>query len=65
MYGPDSVTTSASPFPFDAGRFRSDPDAYHNAYQLGLAKIQARNVREQMANAARDLHRQVEATIDR
>lgn len=65
VYGPDSVTTSASPFPFDAGRFRSDPDAYHNAYNLGLAKIQAWNVREQMANAARDLHRQVEATIDR
>ena len=65
VYGPSSVMTSPSPFPLNARRFQRDREAYTDAYRLGLAKIQARSVRHQMAEAAHDLRRRVEAELNR
>ncbi len=65
VYAADSVTSSPPPFPFDARRFQRDQDAYHNVYMLGLAKIQARNMRQQIALAASDLRLRIEAKLNR
>ena len=59
MRGPDSVTASRSPFPFDAERFRRDPDAYDTVVWMVYMQMQSRGVRRQMASTARDLRQRI------
>ncbi len=65
MRGPDSVTASRPPFPFDAERFRRDRDAYDAVVWMAYLQMQSRGVRRRMASTARELRQRVEAAQER